>query len=209
MAEGEGKGADCFPQTTKSETHGADYAPWTLYHAVLSPAKNGNGSCPSASPAEDVKLLDNLSSSIGHQARHRGYTAVRHKCHLHLHETCGLEGKRNIKGISQQLNIIVIRCHEGDSDKKSSMARNRWQWHLSRIDQTPGTKKKSEAAAVCRGAGIFSKDLRDLEEMSPGDQALYSSEVVPLFYFYFFVQKPLTSLPTWGTDKELPVLCLS
>ncbi|XP_064220353.1 uncharacterized protein LOC105726151 isoform X3 [Aotus nancymaae] len=103
MAEGEGKGADCFPQTTKSETHGADYAPWTLYHAVLSPAKNGNGSCPSASPAEDVKLLDNLSSSIG--------------------------------------------------DKKSSMARNRWQWHLSRIDQTPGTKKKSEAAAVCRGAG--------------------------------------------------------
>ncbi|XP_064220354.1 uncharacterized protein LOC105726151 isoform X4 [Aotus nancymaae] len=88
-----------------------------------------------------------------HQARHRGYTAVRHKCHLHLHETCGLEGKRNIKGISQQLNIIVIRCHEGDSDKKSSMARNRWQWHLSRIDQTPGTKKKSEAAAVCRGAG--------------------------------------------------------
>nr|XP_012320890.1 uncharacterized protein LOC105726151 [Aotus nancymaae] len=191
MAEGEGKGADCFPQTTKSETHGADYAPWTLYHAVLSPAKNGNGSCPSASPAEDVKLLDNLSSSIGHQARHRGYTAVRHKCHLHLHETCGLEGKRNIKGISQQLNIIVIRCHEGDSDKKSSMARNRWQWHLSRIDQTPGTKKKSEAAAVCRGAGIFSKDLRDLEEMSPGDQALYRSEVVPLFYFYFFCSKTL------------------
>lgn len=33
------------------------------------------------------------------------------------------------------------------------MARNQWLWHLSRIDQTPGTKKKSEAAAVCHGAG--------------------------------------------------------